>query len=395
MTILSRFVIGEFLKVFLVSLCALTGLMLLVGVVLEARRQNLGLLPIAQLLPYLLPESLQYAIPGTTLFAACIVFGRMAANNEIVALKSLGLSPWVVLRPVMLLAVVVSVLSVVLHEVAVRWGRAGAQRVILQSLEDIVYGMLRSEKSYSTNRFSINVKDVDGHILVRPTVVLESSRDQPRVTITAHSAELMSNPDEETLRIEFHDGAAHVGENVLARFPGTEHYDIPLSDASRRDDKLGKVTAVPFWNLADARRQAMAKTELTERELAAEAAYQMITGQFEALSATGWHGNSSRLARDRSRLSQLYLEPHRRWSNGLVCLCFALVGAPMAIRLRSADYLTAFFACFLPILIVYYPLLAVSLDHAKGGTWPAWSIWLPNGLLTLWGLWLVRRVLRY
>ena len=43
------------------------------GVVQEAMRQGLGPLPILRLMPYLLPESLRYAVPATVLFAACSV----------------------------------------------------------------------------------------------------------------------------------------------------------------------------------------------------------------------------------------------------------------------------------------------------------------------------------
>ena len=67
----------------------------------------------------------------------------------------------------------------------------------------------------------------------------------------------------------------------------------------------------------------------------------------------------------------------------------------MAIRLRNSDFLTSFFACFLPILLVYYPVLALSLERAKSGSWPPATVWLANLLLVVWGLWLMRRVLRY
>jgi len=67
----------------------------------------------------------------------------------------------------------------------------------------------------------------------------------------------------------------------------------------------------------------------------------------------------------------------------------------MAIRLRNRDFLTSFFLCFLPILIVYYPLLAYGIDGAKNGTIPPWAVWAGNALLILWGLWLMGRVTRY
>ena len=66
----------------------------------------------------------------------------------------------------------------------------------------------------------------------------------------------------------------------------------------------------------------------------------------------------------------------------------------MAIRLRRSDFLTSFFVCFLPILIIYYPALMGAIDASKGGSSPLW-LWAGNGLLLVWGAWLLRRVIRY
>ena len=82
-------------------------------------------------------------------------------------------------------------------------------------------------------------------------------------------------------------------------------------------------------------------------------------------------------------------------ANGFSCLCFVLIGAPMAIRLRHAEFLASFFACFLPILLVYYPLLMGAVGQAKDGAVPPPTVWLGNIVLALWGLWLMRRVIRY
>ena len=57
--------------------------------------------------------------------------------------------------------------------------------------------------------------------------------------------------------------------------------------------------------------------------------------------------------------------------------------------------LTSFFLCFGPILLVYYPFLFFGVDRAKAGAINPYAVWLANGVLILWGLWLVRRVIRY
>jgi len=170
MKIISRYVLIELLQVFLVSLSALTLFMLVVGLVKEAQQQGLGLLQIARLVPFVLPEAMRFAVPGTMLFAVASVFGRMSATNEITALKAAGITPMAAIWPAIALAVVVSFISVWLNDVAVSWGRDGVRRVIVNSVEEIIYGRLRQQRSYSTPQVSINVKGVEGRRLIRPTL---------------------------------------------------------------------------------------------------------------------------------------------------------------------------------------------------------------------------------
>ena len=68
---------------------------------------------------------MQFAVPGTMLLATTSVYGRMASYNEIVAVKSLGISPMVLVWPTLILATLVSFVAVVLNDVAVSWGTTG------------------------------------------------------------------------------------------------------------------------------------------------------------------------------------------------------------------------------------------------------------------------------
>ena len=77
------------------------------------------------------------------------------------------------------------------------------------------------------------------------------------------------------------------------------------------------------------------------------------------------------------------------------CFFFVLVGVPLAIRMRNSDFWTSFGLCFLPILLVYYPLLAFGVDRAKAGDLPPYVVWLGNAVLCVAGVGLFRRVIRY
>ena len=129
--------------------------------------------------------------------------------------------------------------------------------------------------------------------------------------------------------------------------------------------------------------------------MAADAAYQMLCGDFASLAGPEWGSTYAGREVEQTRLNRLLTEPPRRWAAGFSCLCFALVGAPIAIRLRNRDFLTSFFLCFVPILIVYYPLLMFGLHATKSGAMPPCSVWEGNGLLAIWGIWVLRKVVRY
>src|SRR5258708_21672896 len=149
MRLLTRYVLWELLKVFLVALTGLTLIMLVVGLFKQARDQGLGPAQVVRVIPYVLPDMLRFTIPATILFAACSVYGRMSGSNEIVAIKSLGISPMVVLWPCFIFSVFLSLVTVWLNDVAVTWGQRGVQRVVIESVEEIIYSMLRTEHSYN------------------------------------------------------------------------------------------------------------------------------------------------------------------------------------------------------------------------------------------------------
>src|SRR5688500_4062343 len=165
MRILTRYVLTEFLKVFLLTLSGMTLIVFFFGIIDQAIKEGLGPAQLAQLAPYLLPEALRFAVPGTVLFAACSLYGRMAGSNEVVAIKSLGISPLAIQWPVFALAFLLSLGTVWLNDLAVSWGRNGARQVVLEAIDEIVYGMLRTQRSYSSEKFAINVKRVEGRTL--------------------------------------------------------------------------------------------------------------------------------------------------------------------------------------------------------------------------------------
>lgn len=392
---ITRYVFTELLTIFAVWLTVLTLFMLLVVLAMEAIREGLGPLVILKLLPYTLPNALLFAVPGTLLLAACSVYGRMSADNEVLAIKTLGISPSVIIWPGLVLAFLLSLVTVWLNDISVSWGRQGIHRVVIESVEQVIYSRLRSQKSYSNKRISISVKRVEGRRLIRPNIVIQSSGDKPPIRLTAEEAQLHRNLENNSLVVVLENGEIRMGDQLLFVFPGTETREIPLSELSRKGELSRSPSDCPLWRIPKEIKQQKNLIQQLQRESATQAAVAMLVGDFDSAAENPWNARRENLQTARKRLYRLKTEPWRRWANGFSCFFFVLVGAPLAVRIRNDDLWTTFGLCFIPILIVYYPLLMIGVGQAKSGALHPVAVWLGNGILLIVGYWLFRKMLRH
>ena len=203
----------------------------------------------------------------------------MSADNEVVATKALGISPLVLLMAGLGLAFVLSLVGVWLNDLAFSWGHAGVQRVVLQSVEEIAYGMLRTQRSYSNQRFSIIVKEVRGRKLIRPIMNFQGGGDSPVWTVSAAQAELQSNLERNTLVLIMDDCEIDVaGAGRSCRAGPCRRFRLALASASKREFKEGVPAHMPLSAIGEeTERQIVAIREL-EQAAAAEAPWPWSRG---------------------------------------------------------------------------------------------------------------------
>jgi lipopolysaccharide export system permease protein len=385
MSTIQRYVVWEVVKFFLIVLTGTTMLMVLGAGAKEAIRKGLPLMLMVEILPYMLPEMLRFTIPGCLLFAVCLVFGRMSGSNEAVALKTAGVSPVAVMWPVIVLSIAFSVATFQFYDLCATWGRPHLARTLIESGEEIAYGILRTEKSFRTHKFSINVKNVIGRKLIKPIIVLHQGSNRPTVTLTAAEAEIHSDPENRVLVFECRDGEIDVAGQGKFSFNGTEEHAVPFDDPPNADPTFLTPANLGMHEIPEQIRH--------EQQVLASIHVQQAQRRMRQ------QPDDPKLADDfryhQLRLWRLCTEPHRRWSNGFNCLSFALIGVAVALSLRLSDNLTIFFVCFLPILVAFYPLLVVGEYLATKGILPPSAVWLPNVVLVGAGLVLMRRVIRY
>ena len=69
--------------------------------------------------------------------------------------------------------------------------------------------------------------------------------------------------------------------------------------------------------------------------------------------------------------------------NALACSVFFFValGAPVGILFAKRDFLSAFITCFLPIILIYYPLVLAGINMSKEGIILPAVVWSGNIVL--------------
>ena len=197
------------------------------------------------------------------------------------------------------------------------------------------------------------------------------------------------DPAEELLSIELTDSIIE-GEKAKFIHPGQWTYEVALPYATKKGTSSGHPSEVPIRKIGFEVRKQLSSIEQTQEMLAARTAIGLGIGRYDWLDGETTYESLGVIGVGKYRLRRLAIEPWRRWAQGFSCFFFVWVAIPFSIWMKSADHWTSFGACFMPILLLYYPMFAIGLSNAKDGVWPAASVWLGNLALLIVGAWWLR-----
>lgn len=117
MRILDRYIILSFLLAFVVTLLIFTFVMCigLVFKVTDLLARGASWRLILEIFAYGIPSALSFGIPVSLLTASLLIFGKMSADREIVAMKSGGISLWQILSGPVILSVFLSIVCLYIN----------------------------------------------------------------------------------------------------------------------------------------------------------------------------------------------------------------------------------------------------------------------------------------
>jgi len=311
--------------------------------------KHVPLANVAWLFLYILPPLLVFTTPMALLLAIIATYGRLAADQELTALKAAGCRLYRLSLPAFGVGIVAMAVTAASSIYGVPWAA--------RSFRDLVFVLTRTQATIGLEERVFN-DDFHGLILyanrlddangVMEGVFVVDTRDEqnPR-TITARRGRITPDDRQNTVVLELQEGSAHV---VPEGNPG--HYQVSRFQTLK----------LPL-SVSDPRSAGVRERNPDELTIA------------ELLAAVQERGASG------EKTADLLVSLHKRFATPAACLVFITLGTPLAIRIRKSGRGISL-GLTVALAFVYYALMVFGHGMGKNGLIPPfWGVWLPNLLL--------------
>jgi lipopolysaccharide export system permease protein len=394
-TILHRAILWELARVFALSLLGITGILVFGGVMAEASRQGLNPLQTLAAIPLLIPSTLPFTIPATTLFATCVVYGRLTHDNEVTALKAAGVNILRIVAPGVFLGLMMSLVTFGLYYRIIPYSTYLLRARALSDVEEYLYTLLKRDHCIVEHRlnYAIWVRHVQGTHLQEVLVKRRDEKEKGHYDAYTYARDAELHVDLKRLKIvvTMHHGEILSERGDRLRFV-KEDWEVPLPPDLIGDLKIRPQT-LSWQQILQRRRDIEAKEEEKTAEIALQALQESLTSRPDLSK------HIANLMAEKHKLElemyALNTELNLRPALCFGCLCFVLVGCPVGIWFGRSDYLSAFVTSFLPTVFTYYPLYLCGANLAKQGRIPApLGVWAANAFMALVALVLFKRLMK-
>ena len=365
MKLIDRFV-GRELIINVLFAIAVLSLVLVVGNIF---RQLLPLIvnhdvPIEFLLTftaYILPFSLIFTIPWGLLTAVLLVFGRLSADNELIALKSNGVSVTRVCLPLAVLAVVCTAICLWLN---VDVAPAG-QEALRSSIYDLatknpiaLFGGDQVIDQFPGRKIYVGKKE--GNKLENIIVFQMDEHALPMRVTHARTGTLEADLSNKCLLL-------HLYQARYEERDEKDPYDLrKIHDGITMNEGTLPISLEELYEKEKKRptRSALSLSKLLE---------QLKSG-------------------DRKDRSATRTEINKRFSFPFSCIAFALIGVPLGITTHRRET-SAGFAIGLLVAVFYFLFIIIAdTMRANAKIHPDLLVWFPNVLFIVIGAILFRRM---
>ena len=277
---LHRYIFRELMKVFLLAAIALTLMMSLGSILRPVQEYGVGPRQVVHLMGYFLPIMLTFVLPMAALFAAAMVYGRFAGDNELDACRASGISMLTLIGPGFALAVIVAIANLVLSFYvtpafvlrAEKSLKADAKQMLFRNIQRRGYCGLPPDDRYRIYADQV----VPQNDTLKGVIVAELEDYKIGKIITAESAKVHFNPHDRFNEIQitanntYQMGSETQGGFFAEWISLTSEFGSLLGDnvKFKKIDEMKKIRIDPMRFYPIAKLAAQTYSQLTAEMLA-------------------------------------------------------------------------------------------------------------------------------
>jgi len=204
----------------------------------------------------MIPQMLTMALPLAFFFAVLAGIGRMVGDGEVIALQAAGISPYQMLTPILQLAAVCTLLTMLMSAWLAPWGIRQVRKVTFAILQDKVTLALKPQTlNLSFPNMTIYLGKIDRKSGRLTSIFIEDRRDAGKPqTITALTGRLVSDKRTSTLSLQLTDGTIHEYDQARESYQITDfsQYRVNFAISTLLGEKshigLKNKSRTPFLN---------------------------------------------------------------------------------------------------------------------------------------------------
>lgn len=401
MKTLDRYILRQLVAVTFLGVLSLTLLMLLGQLFKELHSLLVesGAPPsiVIDFILQVIPFSLTFSVPWGFLTAVLLVYGRLAADNELTSMRMAGLSLWRLSAPAIGMGIALSALCYYINIEIAPKGKQAMSELVIKAAMDNPRNLLHSSQSATKlDKVQLYIESRSGDTL--QGVHIYPLREDAQAGLSnfqamhAQSAEIGDFDAKTRLlkltlyyaTIEQKDKDGVTSLPLVEQMPLQVH--IPLR--TRRKLKPNRYTNAEIAEeLAHKDRTRDIDLQAMERYAQAAAkspAFPCAERLWDsALSDARYYAQEMNQKNERA----FRAEGVQRASFACACIVFSLIGVPLAITARRRDTSTGFAIGILVAAVYFMALVFCELSRKSGGITPYIVLWLPNVLCAGFAIW--------
>ena len=406
MKTLDRYILRQLISVTFLGVMSLTLLMLLGQLFKELHsllvESGAPATIVIDFILQVIPFSLTFTVPWGFLTAVLLVYGRLAADNELTSMRMAGLSLWRLSAPAIGMGIVLSGLCYYINIEVAPKGKNAMSELVMKAAMDNPKNLLNAGQGatkldgvqlYTEGKTEDRLLGVHIYPMAKDGGKADAFGMGGFSAAHAQSA-VIGDFDIKTRILDLtlynvtieqqEDGGRIINQLTTSELPLQVHVPIRTHRKMKPNRFTNAEIADELEHWEKIRHTDPESLELYSKAAAQQSPFPCASNLWDAATSDSkfYHNNMNKKNERAFRTEGI-----QRASFACACIVFSLIGIPLAITARRRDTSTGFAIGIMVAALYFVALVFCETSRKSGGITPYIVLWIPNVLGIAFAIW--------